>query len=420
MKSREERIEYIKKVVETANKHETKKIFYTIKHWRNEHLYRKIVQIDSEFLMFRIENSRTEIQQLKYVRDNSLPKDFFNDPESPMVQEAQESILFKMAGNKGLLDDLRNRKQDDACIITFDGYIVNGNRRTAGLKFLGERYVSCVVLPEDATPKDIYLLEQQLQISQDFKEDYHWINELRNIKRGKEDSKLELSEKELASNLREDLKDIRVKLRMLSLVDSFLFWKNIPGEYDYPKLDKAEEIFRQLEKGIKKYSKDPEKMEALQKAVFNLLEERPTEIRLYKHVGDLIKNFEHVLNKVNEPNTFEVTSNQPNESNVHEGDNLFDDLFEKDKKINPTIFENPDNASETTSCLIEIIADINAENREKKDAEAVYESVSSALRELQGLTIDNDTSKLGSIKNKLEQIISSSQRLLDELKSFED
>jgi hypothetical protein len=421
MKSREERIENIRKVFETANKDESLKSFYPIKNWRGKTLYRKIVQIDSEYLMFRIENSRTEIQQLTHIRKNSLPKDFFSDPESPMVQHAQEDILTEMLRNKGkdLLDDLKTRKQEDACIITFDGYIVNGNRRTAGLKFLGDRYIDCVVLPEDATPKDIYMLEQQLQIAQDFREEYHWINELRNIRKGKEDSRLELTEKELATNLRLEPKDIKAMLRTLDLIDAFLIWKKLQGEYDYDKLDDAEEVFRQLEKATKKYAKDISKREALQNLVFNLIEHRPPTGRLYNHVMDLFRNFDQVNARMQQSAIDDKHSRQETHTTISDKDGLLDELI-PDYEENKTLFTDSKSASETSENLVEVIADVKAENKEKRDAEAVYESVSIALRELQGLTIDNDTAKLGSIKNKLNQIISSSHRLLDELKSFEN
>lgn len=417
MKSRQERIENIRRIVKTATEDQSLKSYYPIKNWRGKPLYRKIVQIDSEYLMFRIENSRTEIQQLTHIRKNSLPKDFFNDPESALVQQAQEQILTDMVKGKGkdLLEDLKMRKQEDACIITYDGYLVNGNRRTAGLKYLGERYIDCVVLPEDTSPKDIYLLEQQLQISQDFREDYHWINELRNIRKGKEDSRLELTEKELAVNLRLELKDLRIKIRTLDLVDAFLIWKKIPGEYDYPKLDDAEEIFRQLEKAVKKYTRDDNKSKALQNAVFTLIEERPSKGRLYGYVMDLIRSFDQVYLKMQQPTSSEATTSTISEDSKEDEPNLLDELIEEDtESINP-LFDNPEDAPETSNSLLDVIADVKAENKEKRDAEAVYESVSTALRELQGLTVDNDTSKVESIKSKLEQIISSAQRLLKEL-----
>ena len=112
MKTREERIEYIRKSKQVAEEDSSNKNYYTIKQWRGKPLHRKILSIDSEFLMFRIENSRTEIQQLAYIRKKALSKDFFNDPESYYVQEAQEEILLEMVRTKGkdLLEDLKTRK----------------------------------------------------------------------------------------------------------------------------------------------------------------------------------------------------------------------------------------------------------------------------------------------------------------------
>lgn len=377
-------------------------------------MYKKIVQIDSEFLMFRIENSRTVIQQLAYIRKNNLPKDFFSDPESPRVQEAQENILIEMVKGKGkdLLEDLRTRRQDDACIITYDGYIVNGNRRVAALKLLGERYINCAVLPEDTSPKDIYLLEQQLQISEDFREDYHWINELRNIKKGEEDSKLKITEMELVANLRLDPSELKIKLRILDLIDAFLNWKKKPGEYDYPKLDDTEEIFRQLEKATKKYAKEDAKRESLQNAVFTLIEERPSKGRLYGYVMDLIRTFDQVFEQTQ---AFLQGTNQGTKSNPSSTPDQLDELLNVNRELENPLFDNPETASTDSRNLVDIILDVKEANKEKRDAEAVYLSVRSALRELQGLTIDNDTTKLIGIKNNLEQIINTSQRLLKEL-----
>ncbi len=421
MKPRAERIETIRRIVKAAKEDDTNQSSYTVKNWRGKSLYRKIVQIDSEYLMFRIENSRTEIQQLAYIRKHSLHDDFFNDPESVKVQEAQEQILVDMLRTRGkdLLEDLKLRKQDDACIITYDGYLVNGNRRTSGLKDLRERYIDCIVLPEDASPKDIYLLEQQLQISQDFREDYHWINELRNIRKGKEDSRLELTEKELAVNLRLEVRELKTKLSTLDLVDSFLLWKKVKGQYDYPKLDDTEEIFRQLEKAIKKYAKDDSKREALQYAVFTLIEERPSKGRLYGHVMDLIGNFDQIYVRLQKTKNASDSSEQESESD-NASDDLMDDLVDDSTDGAAPLFDDSEDASESSGDLQDVIADVKAANKERKDAEAVYEGVSSALRELQGLSIDNDTSKIGSVENKLEQIILSSERLLAEIKGLDN
>lgn len=416
MKTREERIEYIRKSKQVADNDSSNKNYYTIKQWRGKPLHRKIVSLDSEFLMFRIENSRTEIQQLAYVRKKSLAKDFFNDPESYYVQEAQEEILLDMVRSKGkdLLEDLKTRKQDDPCIITYDGFLVNGNRRTAALKYLEERYIDCVILPEDTTPRDIYALEQQLQISQDFREEYHWINELRNIRRGTQ--LLGFTEKELASNLRLEIRDLRIKLRILDLIDAFLVWKNLSGAYDYPKLDDAKEIFQQLEKAIKKYS-DPIIQSNLRNAVFTLIEKRPTTGRVYNYVMALIKHFDDVCLKIKEKQKVDNTVNS--NANSSEESSLMDGLIGEDFQ-EEEMFDNSERVDETASLLTDTIADVQAENKEKNDSEAVYNGVSNALRELHGLIIDQDTAKLDSVKIKLKEIISVATNLLSEIDLSKD
>lgn len=419
MKSREERIEHIKSSCDAMDQEKSPASF-TVKYWRGGRLNRNIIRVDSDYLMFRIENSRTEIQQLAHIKRNSLPKGLFDDPESLAAQKAQEEILLEMIKSKGkdFVEDLRERKQDEPCIITYDGYLVNGNRRTAALKDMDVRHIECVVLPNDANPKDIYALEQQLQISKDFREKYHWINELKNIRRGKEDKKLGFTDNELAENLRLDVGELKTKLRMLSLIDAFLLWKGIPNEYDYQKLDDTEEIFRQIEKAIKKYGKDTIKRERLQNAVFTLIEKKPPTGRLYGHVMALIKDFEKVQEKVSgqdEGDTI-IVNNEENSSSS----DLLSQLMNGNKDDVSDIFCKPEDAAENSKKLMEAIEDVKAENKERRDTEAVYEGVSIALRELQGLIIDHDTAKINSVINKLKQIIESSSRLLKDAESLEN
>lgn len=420
MKDRTQRIEYIRQRNDAAKK-ELNGPTYTIKNWRGKHpLYPKIIQIDVDYLMFRIENSRTEIQQMKYLREHpTLQQNLFSDPESSKAQEVQELILTQInkSAGKDFLDDLRERGQDDAAIITFDGYLVNGNRRTAALKSLDQRYIDCVVLPEDATPKDIYELEQELQISQDFREPYHWINELRNIRKGIEDKRYDFKENEMAKRLRIDPRELRSKRRMLELVDAFLIWKEIKGQYDDSKLDDTEQIFIQLEKAMKKI-KDENRFKELRNAVFTLIEERPSAGRLYGYVTDLIKHFDLVYDKIQEDKTPPFRQGDSGESNI--SPHLLDSILEDEEQEKPQIFNEHQQSVENAAELLEKIADVKALLKEKTDSEAVYESISSSLRELQGLVIDNDTAKKESIKIKLEQISAISIELLAQLSSFEN
>lgn len=416
---------------------------FPIRQWRGKTIYKKVVRIDYEYLMFRIENSRTEIQQLAYIRKNALPKDYFNDPESVQSQQSQEAILLDMIkrSDEDIVADLEKRKQQDPCIITYDGFLVNGNRRTAALKTLGERYIDCVVLPLDTTPKDIYSLEQQLQISYDFREKYHWINELKNIRKGLEDERLELTEKELADNLGITKIDLQARLRMLVLIDAFLFWRNIDGQYDYHKLNDTKEIFQQLEKETRKFKSDPEKRTELQNAVFTLIEIRPTKGRLYNHVMSLFREFESVYEKMadqtpqeTEPKPVEIIQPevvfQPfvkpypaikSKVEVESGNqesNLFDILIDSDISSKKPLFDFDNNIADKAEKLTDAIADAQAEKKEKQNNEAAFEGISTALRELQGLVINEDTAKIEGIRNKLSQIIETATSLLSSANSI--
>jgi len=421
MKDHTQRVEYIRLRNESAKKDNDKPTL-AIKNWRGRNiLYPKIIQIDVDYLMYRIENSRTEIQQMKYLRDNpTLQRNLFLDPESSQAQEAQEEILNRInkAVGKDFLDDLRVRGQEDPAIITYDGYLVNGNRRTAALKSLNERYINCVVLPEDASQRDIYELEQELQISQDFREPYHWINELKNIRKGMDDKRFNFKENEMAKRLRIDIKELRAKRRMLELIDSFLIWRGIEGQYDYSKLEDTEQIFIQLEKAIKKYT-EPNKLDELKNAVFVLIEQKPSKGRLYGYVMDLIKNFDSVYAKILNENSTPI-NNVPIIIETSDSDNILDDILDGDVAPSVTLFKESSKSVELAASLIEKIADVKAENKERNDTEAIYESVSLALRELQGLNIENETAKKEEIRNKLIQISKTCDELLSQLNSFEN
>ena len=290
------RIEQIKKSLQSA-KGGQNIATYTVRPWRNSELVCPIITVHANFLRYRIDNSRTTIQQLAYLRNHpELSPDLFDDPESSLTQNAQEKILLEMVLNKkDFVSDLEIRGQVEPAIITFDGYILNGNRRTAALKYTGVTYIKCVVLPEDSTSQELYELEQELQLAKEFKEPYHWINELNNIRKGA--LLYKLSAEQQAKTLRlNNKKDIEIRLRRLDLIDSFLSWKGLNGHYDYEKFDDTEQVFMDLEKALRSqnFKKDIEKQDDLKKAIFGLIENKPKKGRVYDYVGDLIRKIDQL------------------------------------------------------------------------------------------------------------------------------
>lgn len=422
MKNRIDRIETIKSRVAT-NKNNSGSPTYKLK-FREESNFLPVIKLEADYLLYRIENSRTRRQQKGYLRVNAdLPIDFFDDPESKQAQLAQEEILLEMVLNhKDFINDLQQYGQDEPAIITYDGYLVNGNRRTAALKKIGVDYIECAVLPEDINAKEIYQIEQDLQIAEDFREDYDWLNELLNIRAGKEDEKFNLSDKQLIKNLRITHQELKSRLLRIDLVDSFLDWKEIPGNYDYNKLDDAEQIFKELEKGLKKYSDNISSQTSLKHYVFSLIEHKPDKGRLYDHVREVIRDFDDILKKLIPPKETETKE-------LKERPTL-EDIIRKpiEKPIIPDTGEinnppteykpeivRPGNSPDDVKKLIEAKEDVKAEKQEKKSNESLYNSVSDALRSISCLSVNDDSTKLSESKKKLEELLKIAGELYKEL-----
>ncbi len=143
-----------------------------------------LVEVPADWLRFSTLNHRTRAEQRREMARAGRLDLFTADPLGTAAQEAQYRILSHQEGFSDLRADLRERKQQEPAIITADGVLINGNRRTAALRslylddgWLEARYVRCLLLPEDATGDELVDLEAELQVARDFKQEYSWINE---------------------------------------------------------------------------------------------------------------------------------------------------------------------------------------------------------------------------------------------------
>jgi hypothetical protein len=143
-----------------------------------------LVEVGVDWVCFSTLNHRTRVEQLQKIHLAGQPDLFTADPLGSAAQDAQYQILRHQDGFDALKADLKERGQQDPAIITAEGVLINGNRRSAALRslyfddrYLQARYVQCLVLPQDATADELVDLEAELQVARDFKEDYSWINE---------------------------------------------------------------------------------------------------------------------------------------------------------------------------------------------------------------------------------------------------
>jgi len=157
--------------------------------WPRQEKDLPLVEVEVGWVRFSTMNHRTRAEQMSVIHRTGHPDLFTADPLGEEAQQAQYEILCGQDNFSALKADLKERGQQADAILTADGVLINGNRRSAALRslyrdddYLNARYVRCLVLPEDATMDELVDLEAELQVAREFKEAYSWINEALLIK----------------------------------------------------------------------------------------------------------------------------------------------------------------------------------------------------------------------------------------------
>lgn len=228
-----------------------------------------LVQLEVDWVRFSTLNHRTRAEQLREIAKTGRADLFTADPLGPTAQDAQYAILRGQEQFLELKQDLRERGQQDPAIITADGVLINGNRRTAALRslftdddFPVARYAKCLVLPADATPAELVDLETELQIARDFKQGYAWINEALLIE--------ELYEREnkdfgrVATRMHRDLGDVRSLYEKLQHVHQLVSLSK--GARLHIDFNVNESAFDELAKHVK--NKTPAEAESVRSVYF--------------------------------------------------------------------------------------------------------------------------------------------------------
>lgn len=220
------RIAFLRKRVEAAKEESapTQQVPF-----RDDQIHLPRIKVPAEFPRYRLQSGRTHRKQAEHIENHDLPTDFFSDPESEEAQLAQHQILLGLIDEEGLRTDLDEREQLFPLVLTKDGYIVDGNRRTAALRDKGEEQLDAVVLPDDAEASDLYETELELQMARETKADYSWIDEALHVRYGIE--ALDESIEKIAKRMRMSPDDVNELLGRLELVDLYLAWLGYPAGY---------------------------------------------------------------------------------------------------------------------------------------------------------------------------------------------
>lgn len=281
------------------------------------------IKIDSDFLIYRLENTRTISQQIEEVASESLENGYFKREmeTSEEVQARQHKLLFEEV-DKDLEEAFTSKGgQTEGLIITLEGRMVNGNRRLAYMREQAAKgdskydEITCVVLNDvnlQGSEKEAEI-EAYLDYSPNAKKEYGWINQGLAIEKMHESGK---DFKEIAFN--KSLKETEVQklYERVKLAKESLERRNQKDKFSL--LQQSEQIYKDLGNHL---VANKNKLEEFEKEwlkaglfIFDAAESSVIGKRPYEYVGWLkanIKNQEKINSFFKETVGLESDSNNP-------------------------------------------------------------------------------------------------------------
>lgn len=224
--------------------------------------------IPIRFLRYNRDNGRIAMEIRGKEQENEHPL----DPKDKEDAKTIRGILLSLEEGKTeeLKKDLKRIGQEQPGVITYDGVVINGNRRMAIFQELHENEDSSgkweklevIRLPKGIGNRELWKLEAGLQLSQRKVADYHPVNELLKIKQG---LKIGLTSKEMVDVLfGRDQSEIEDGIERLKLIDNFLLFMAQPENYGLIKRFRLHEYFIDIQKTILK-NKDKESPREMQR-----------------------------------------------------------------------------------------------------------------------------------------------------------
>ena len=226
-------------------------------------LYRGILQpfqvweIPMEALIYNQYNGRIGSVVKSYEKQSHTL-----NPEDENDAALIEKFLWdsKLDANKNTLESLKKTGQIKFGIVSSDGVIIDGNRRASlmnkirkGIKSTQEEKDRCaffkaVILPENATKKEILQLETSFQMGEDAKVDY---NPIEKYLKCKDLEDATFTKDEIASFMGITKKDIEQNLEILDLMNQYLSFYEYDGIYTMA--EGHEDSFQKLNIALKQY-----------------------------------------------------------------------------------------------------------------------------------------------------------------------
>jgi hypothetical protein len=195
----------------------------------------ELYRVPIELLFHNIRNGRFRAELL--AREEQLKRKLDSTKEKDAVEIRQLLLGQNATETDALKKDIMKNGQLEPGIITFDGAVINANRRLAILQTLYNetredkyRYLIVGILPPGVDEVDLWKIEAGLQFGRDFRLQYGGVNELLKLREGENQG---LTDKDISLALvgRFTEKQVRQKLDILNLIDSYLEFIGKTKEY---------------------------------------------------------------------------------------------------------------------------------------------------------------------------------------------
>jgi hypothetical protein len=168
-KRRDERQEKIKQLVDLSTKKEDL-------HFRRNTYPCPCIEISNEFLIYRLDNTRTVSAQPEYIEEKALEANFFDDARTEVseVQEIQHQLLWKEV-DEPLKDSFNMHDgQTESILINQYGIVINGNRRLCLMRERKQELIKCMVVTDPNLAGKERQIEAFLDMTPKTKKDYVW------------------------------------------------------------------------------------------------------------------------------------------------------------------------------------------------------------------------------------------------------
>lgn len=417
------RIAFLRERVEAAERAANRQTFDVPFRQRSQPLVKIDVPID--FPLYNIQSGRTHRAQRAWIEDNDKPSDFFADPEDDEVQAVQHALLKEMIAERNLADDLQNRQQRNPIVLTYDGFIVDGNRRMAALREAGDvENAVAVVLPSDATAPEVFETELELQMARETRADYNWIDQALHVRYGVE--QLRESRTAVAQRMNVQVREVDDILGRLVLVDLYLDWMGHPEAYHRVPADSEQAFIELRDRESRQQVRNLTEVhrQAIRLACFGVIRSAGGGYMDVRHVADTIRSQPAaVVNRLRDrlPDELVTQLDQPipTPAATADGD---DDLLAQlaaasaDEAVPAgaeviNVVRDPGDAQVSAPLLMEVARELVEEGRETNAQLEPLRKLERALQLLRSIQITPQTRQLSTVAQRLQDLMGEADRI---------